>query len=81
MLEGRSQKYIFWPFGPQFGLKMEVGGSSPGSATVFVHIHIERPVNGQCPVKSRLCLIKSLEDMDTLFSLSFKLLIMGNLIL
>lgn len=57
------------------------GGTSPGSATVFVHIHIERPVNGQCPVKSRLCLIKSLEDMDTLFSLSFKLLIMGNLIL
>ena len=42
---GRSQKCIFWPFGPQFGLKMGVG-VSPGSATVFVQIHIERPLNG-----------------------------------
>ena len=42
---GRSQKCIFWPFGPQFGLKMGVG-VSPGSATVFVQIHIEWPLNG-----------------------------------
>ena len=42
---GKSQKCIFWPFGPQFGLKMGEG-VSPGSATVFVQIHIEQPLNG-----------------------------------
>ena len=36
---GRSPRKIFWPFGPQFGLKIrgELGppGPSPGSVTVF----------------------------------------------
>ena len=34
---GAVSKKFFWPFGPQFGLKIRVGraGPSPGSATVL----------------------------------------------
>ena len=34
---GWSPKRIFWPFGPQFGLKISGGGDpSPGSATEYL---------------------------------------------
>ena len=35
---GRSQKIVFRPFGPQFGLQIKGGGPSPGSATALFQI-------------------------------------------
>ena len=41
--EGWSPKKFFWPFGPQFRLKLRGGGPlgpSPGSATALYHLSI-----------------------------------------
>ena len=42
--EGWSPKKFFWPFGPQFRLKLRGGGGplgpSPGSATAWYHLSI-----------------------------------------
>ena len=40
---GRSPKTIFWPFGPQFGLKIRGGGPYPGSATAKLYISAPPP--------------------------------------
>ena len=45
---GWSPKKIFWPFGPQFGLKIRGKGRSPGSATDQYGISAVIPQTSSC---------------------------------